>query len=183
MQMKDGDTTKARGFMVGNHFDGMPERFNRDNYCAVIYTNSGSYMSTSREQWASNDSFELGDFKPYTESAGDAYETNLRYAGCSLVRDRVDERIIENIITGKSKIIDSQDEVGGWDRYPIVHRPDDWDIDRDGIPNTWEKMHGLDPGDSADRNEDMDGDGYTNLEEYMNSLVPDMIEVMGRHRK
>ena len=44
-------------------------------------------------------------------------------------------------------------------------------------------MHGLDPRDPADRNGDTDGDGYTNLDEYMNSLVPDMIEVMGKHRE
>ncbi|MEK6757067.1 MAG: pectate lyase [Bacteroidota bacterium] len=179
MQMKDGDTTKARGFMVGNHFEGMPEHFNEDNYCAVLYTNSGSYMSTSRGQWVSKEPFDLGDSKPYTQSAREAYETCLRYAGCSLARDRADERIIENIVTGRGELIDSQDEVGGWDRYPDVQRPDDWDIDRDGIPSTWEKIHGLDPRDPADSNRDTDGDGYTNFEEYMNSLVPDMIEVMG----
>jgi hypothetical protein len=183
MQMKDGDTTKARGFMTGNHFEGMPERFNLDNFCAVLYTNTGNYMSTSRTQWTSKDSFELGDFKPDTQNAVEAYEACVRYAGCSLVRDRVDKRIIENIITGRGKLIDSQDEVGGWDRYPIVHRPDDWDIDRDGIPGVWEKMHGLDPKDPADRNMDTDGNGYTNIEEYMNSLVPDMTKVMAGHRK
>ena len=178
MQMKDGDTTKARGFMAGNRFEGMPERFNEDNYCAVIYTNTGNYMSTSRERWISKEPFELGDFKPYTQNASDAFKMCLRYTGCSLVRDRVDERIVENIVTGRGKLIDSQDEVGGWDDYPEAHRSDDWDIDRDGMPDTWEKRHGLNPRDSDDRNEDADGDGYTNLEEYINSLVPDMIEVM-----
>jgi hypothetical protein len=176
-QMKDGNTTKARGFMAGNHFEGMPERFNQDNYCAVIYTNTGSYMSTSREQWASKEPFELGDFEPYTRTARQAYEACLRYAGSSLVRDSVDERIIANIAKGKGKLIDSQDEVGGWDDYPAVRRPDDWDMDRDGMPNEWEKMHGLDPGDSADRNGDKDGDGYTNLEEYLSSVVPDLPRV------
>jgi len=149
----------------------------------VIYTNSGSYMSTSRKQWASKEPFELGDFKPYTQNTAEAYEACLRYAGCLLIRDRVDERIIENIVTGRGKLIDSQDEVGGWDRYPIVHRADDWDIDRDGIPSAWEKMHGLDPRDPSDQNRDMDGDGYTNLEEYINSLVPGVIEITGKHRE
>jgi hypothetical protein len=178
MQMKDGDTTKARGFMIGNDFEGMPQRFNEDNYCAVMYTNTGNYMSTSREQWVSKESFELGDFKPYTQNARNAFKTCLRYTGCSLVRDHVDERIIENIVKGRGQLLDSQDEVGGWDRYPDVHRPANWDIDRDGMPDAWEKKQGLDPRNPGDRNEDADGDGYTNLEEYMNSLVPDMIEVM-----
>jgi len=75
----------------------MPERFNQDNYSAVLYTNTGNYMSTTREQWASKELFDLGDFSPYTQSARQAYRACLRYAGCSLARDRVDERIIENI--------------------------------------------------------------------------------------
>ena len=179
MQMKDSDTTKAKGFMAGNHFEKMPQR-SKDNYSAVLYTNTGNYMSTTREKWVSDKPFELGDFKPCTQNARDAYETTLRYSGCSLVRDRVDERIIANIVSGKGKLIDSQDEVEGWDPYPEVRRPDDWDIDRDGIPGAWEKAHGLDPEDPADRNGDMDGDGYTNLEEYINSLVPNMTKVVNR---
>jgi pectate lyase len=178
MQMKDGDTTKASGFMAGNHFEGMPQRFNKDNYCAVIYSNTGNYMSTSRERWVSKKPFELGDFKPCTQNARDAYEMCLRYTGCSLVRDRVDERIIENIIKGRGQLLDSQDEVGGWDRYPETHRPEDWDMDHDGMSDTWEKANGLNPKDPEDRNKDANGDGYTNLEEYINSLVPDMIEIM-----
>ena len=95
----------------------------------------------------------------------------------------MDSRIIANLIAAKGKLIDSQDQVGGWDNYPVVHRPDNWDTDRDGIPDTWENRHGLDPQDPADRNEDMDNDGYTNLEEYINSLVPDIIEVMRKYYK
>ena len=41
------------------------------------------------------------------------------------------------------------------------------------MPDAWEQAHGLDPAKAADGNEDQDGDGYTNLEEYLNSLVPD----------
>jgi hypothetical protein len=45
----------------------------------------------------------------------------------------------------------------------------DWDTDRDGIPNSWEAMHGLDPA-TASNNGDFDSDDYTNLEEYLNEL-------------
>jgi hypothetical protein len=41
--------------------------------------------------------------------------------------------------------------------------------------------NGLNPRDASDHDKDMDGDGYTNLEEYINSLAPDMIEVMVKH--
>jgi hypothetical protein len=66
---------------------------------------------------------------------------------------------------------DSQEDVGGWDNYPDVHRPAGWDTDGDGMPDAWEKVRGLNPGDSSDGNQDANGDGYTNLEEYLNSLV------------
>ena len=90
----------------------------------------------------------------------------------------MDERIIENIRTRKGRLLDSQDEVGSWDRYPEELRPEDWDHDRDGMPDAWEKTHGLNPEDSADRNRDADGNEYTNLEGYINSLMPNMVKVM-----
>ena len=40
------------------------------------------------------------------------------------------------------------------------------------MPDAWELAHGLDPKNAADAAQDRDGDGYTNIEEYVNSLVP-----------
>ena len=48
-------------------------------------------------------------------------------------------------------------------------RPAGFDTDRDGMPDTWEIEHGLEPT-VADNNGDFDADGYTNLEEYINEL-------------
>jgi hypothetical protein len=95
----------------------------------------------------------------------------------------VDERVIDNILKGKGRVIDSQDQVGGWDPYPEIRRPDGWDTDGDGMPDAWEKSHGLDPGDPSDRNHDTAGDGHTNLEKYLNSLVPDMIQILTNREK
>jgi hypothetical protein len=38
------------------------------------------------------------------------------------------------------------------------------------MPDDWEQAHGLDPT-RDDGAGDRDGDGYTNLEEYLNSLA------------
>ena len=46
------------------------------------------------------------------------------------------------------------------------------DVDRDGMADVWEDRHGFDPGDASDRNGDADGDGYTNLEEFLNGTEP-----------
>jgi pectate lyase len=69
---------------------------------------------------------------------------------------------------GKPGIIDSPDAVGGWSSYrssaPLT------DSDHDGIPDAWEKKHGLNPYNYADRNK-VDKEGYTMLEAYLNTLI------------
>jgi hypothetical protein len=94
----------------------------------------------------------------------------LARAGASLKRDAVDERVITNVRAHQGRLIDSQDQVGGW---PVLQtRPALRDSDGDGMPDTWETTHGLKPSDPADGPQDRNHDGYTNLEEYLNSLVP-----------
>ena len=73
--------------------------------------------------------------------------------------------------TGLPGLPDSQKDVGGWDNYPEVRRPAGWDTDRDGMPDAWERAQGLDPADAKDGAADRNNDGYTNLEDYLNSLV------------
>ena len=73
--------------------------------------------------------------------------------------------------SGLPGLPDSQEDVGGWEDYPEIHRPADWDTDRDGLPNKWEIEKGLNPDDTRDGTIDPDGDGYTNLEDYLNGLI------------
>jgi hypothetical protein len=82
----------------------------------------------------------------------------------------VDTRVVESVSNSTGRLINSQEEVGSW---PVLKsEPPRIDSDHDGIPDEWESERGLDPGDGDDGNEDRSGDGYTNLEEYLNSLVP-----------
>jgi pectate lyase len=171
MQIKDSLVEKARGFMGGNIFERMPEVFNKDNYTAVLYTNTGKYASTRREIWEAGKEFDTGEFSIPTQSAKEAYDACLRYAGCSLARDTVDERLIADVAAGRGRLLNSQKEVGGWDPYPEIRRPQGWDTDGDGMPDQWERQHGLDPRNPADGSADRDRDGYTNLEEYLNELA------------
>jgi CotH kinase protein/Lamin Tail Domain/Chitobiase/beta-hexosaminidase C-terminal domain/Fn3 associated/Bacterial TSP3 repeat len=46
------------------------------------------------------------------------------------------------------------------------------DNDNDGMPNSWETAHGLSNGSAADAAQDSDGDGFTNLEEYLSGTDP-----------
>jgi hypothetical protein len=66
------------------------------------------------------------------------------------------------------RIIDSPAEVGGWPTLPAENPPRD--SDHDGMPDAWERDRGLRP-DRDDSRGDKDDDGWTNVEEYLNSLV------------
>lgn len=107
------------------------------------------------------------------QTAEQAYESVLAYAGASKVRDSVDTRIIEEVRTGTATyggngIIESQNEVGGWPQLRSETPPQD--SDRDGMPDEWERANNLNPFNAADRNT-KDSIGYTMLERYINGLV------------
>lgn len=117
-----------------------------------------------------------------THSALETYENVLADVGCNVpMLDDHDRRVIEEARTGTATykgsksglpgLPDSEQDVGGWEDYPEVHRPADWDTDADGMPNAWEQANGLNPTDAMDGPTDSDGDGYTNLEGYLNSLT------------
>ena len=42
--------------------------------------------------------------------------------------------------------------------------------DGDGMPDDWETANGLNPNDPSDANGDCTGDGYTNIEKYINGI-------------
>lgn len=50
---------------------------------------------------------------------------------------------------------------------PINSHSPGYDSDNDGMPDVWEISRGFDPN-TADHNSDSNGNGYTNLEEYLN---------------
>ena len=68
----------------------------------------------------------------------------------------------------KQGIITDPRQMGG---YPVYK---DWqpykDSDMDGMPDEWELANGLNPNDASDANGDLNGDGYTNIEKYINAI-------------
>lgn len=84
-------------------------------------------------------------------------------------RDAVDTRVVQDVQNGTGAIIDSQTQVGGWPTLAAGTPPTD--TDHDGMPDSWETSHGLNPNSASDGSLDRDSDGYTNVEEYINSLL------------
>ncbi len=104
-----------------------------------------------------------------TTSAAAAYREVLSRAGAGFPhRDAVDQRIVRDVRERTGRIIDDPSEVGGWPKLPAIKARAD--ADHDGMPNAWERRHGLRPrvDDSA---RDADRDGWTNIEEYLNHRV------------
>ena len=105
-----------------------------------------------------------------TQRAQQAYESVLAGAGATpWNRDSVDARVVASVVSQGGRIINSQGEVGGWPE--LAGAPAPADADADGMSDQWELFRGLDPGDAADSATDRDGDGYTNVEEYLNELA------------
>lgn len=113
-----------------------------------------------------------------THTAQEAYKLVLDHAGASLVRDAVDQRIIDNVRQGtytaqgskggRNGIIDSPDDVGG---FPVLQsQPAPTDSSGDGIPDNWKRSIGLLPAVYQANGRDLHPD-YDNIEVYFNSLV------------
>jgi pectate lyase len=105
-----------------------------------------------------------------TSTAEEARELVLAGAGATLPRrDRVDIRVVDEVRRGTGAIIDSPAQVGGYPPYAGGPAPPD--SDGDGMSDEWERRMGLDAANPADGSRDADGDGYSNVEEYLHSLT------------
>ena len=122
-----------------------------------------------------------------------AYSFVLDNAGANFPkRDAVDSRVIKTVRMGKAiyvkdapefvspyvkrrlpadsykqGIITDIRQVGGLPEYkgePYA------DTDNDGMPDVWEVANGLNPNDPSDAVKDCNGDGYTNIEKYINGI-------------
>lgn len=92
-------------------------------------------------------------------------------AGDSLCRDAVDTRLVDDLLSfgTKGHFIADPSEVGGFP--PVSEEKSATDSDGDGIPDTWERKHHLDPHNPADAQKIDPRTHYSYLELYINGLV------------
>ncbi len=162
----------------------------KNKYVSVVLENAGSYTDYIRSK------------RPFPMPhltimpAQKAHEFVLENAGATLPkRDPVDERIVKTVRTGKPEYVKGLDpesfyqfehrrlapdsykqgiitdisQVGG---YPEYKGKPYKDSDNDGMPDKWEKKYGLNPKDPSDAAKDLNGDGYTNIEKFINDMDP-----------
>lgn len=183
----------GRVYCNGNIMEGN-DAVTQDNWNGGVqvedFPNADKY--TDAMKW--NEPFPYSPMK--IMNAKDAYNFVLKNVGANIPkRDIVDERVIEQVSTGKVfyapecdtidfyqfkhrrlpkdsykyGIITDIRQVGGYPEYkgePYI------DTDGDGMPDAWEKKYKLNPNDPTDAVKDMNGDGYTNIEKYINGINP-----------
>lgn len=183
----------GRIYAKGNIVEGYPE-ITKDNWAGGIQIenlpNCDKYCDLMK--WDKPFPMASVTIMPATE----AYNFVLNNVGATLPkRDPVDLRIIEQVRTNKvdlsnytmidtlyqselrrlgpdsykKGIITDIAQLGG---YPEYSGKPYKDTDMDGMPDKWEKTFGLNPKDSSDANGDINGDGYTNIEKYINGIDP-----------
>ena len=105
------------------------------------------------------------------DSAEAACKKVLASAGCSLRRDAVDTRLITEASSfgRRGRIVHDEDAAGGIGKLDGGKPP--VSTAGDGIPDSWKSAHGLDPKAPDVANGDVNHDGYTNLEKYLNDLA------------
>ncbi|MDR0541226.1 MAG: polysaccharide lyase [Dysgonamonadaceae bacterium] len=184
----------GRVYANGNIVEGFPA-ISADNWAGGIQVQNQPDTKgyTANMKW--NEPFPIANPFPIM-GAQEAYSFVLDNVGATFPkRDIVDERIIKQVRTGevyynknvkpeefyqfehrrlpadsyKYGIITDVKQVGG---YPEYKGKPYKDSDGDGMPDEWEKKYGLNPNDPSDAVLDMNGDGYTNIEKYINGIDP-----------
>ena len=191
----------GRAYVNGNVVEGN-EKVTKDNWNGGVQMENkkGEAMtfeeaSTYFPKMKVNEPLPMPWLKKFM-SAEESYDFVLKNVGATLPqRDPVDTRIVRVVKTGKPEYVEGLDpksfyqfehrrlgqdsyklgiitdisQVGGYPEYkgtPYV------DTDKDGLPDAWEIKYKLNPNDASDATIDSDGDGYTNIEEYINGTNP-----------
>ncbi|MFZ4769723.1 MAG: pectate lyase family protein [Ferruginibacter sp.] len=161
-------------YVAGNYVDGSPE-VTANNYLGVHMGNDGT------EQ----DKKQAVIDKPHAsvttkmESAKKAFESVMSWVGASYRRDTMDARIINDVKNRTGRFIDVQ---GGYphgtdyaltlNAWPALKSiPASADTDKDGMPDEWEIVNGLNPKDQSDASQYKAAGLYTNIEVYINTIL------------
>lgn len=190
---KLGYRVYGRAYVHGNIVEGN-DRVTKDNWDGGVQVedqeNAGEF--TAAMKW--NKPLPMPEFP--IMSAQESFGFVLDNAGATFPkRDAVDTRVTEQVRTGEIKypenvntedvpkfkyrrlpedsykggIITDISQVGGYPEYkgmPYI------DTDKDGMPDAWEIKYKLNAKDASDANLDCNGDGYTNIEKYLNGIDP-----------
>ena len=201
VKVENGRSPEGRGqfgraYVSGNKTWGNAE-VTADNWKGGVQAGDQFVTEENEQLWKMVHMEKPFEMAPVTILPTDeAYDFVMKHAGASFPkRDAVDTRMMKQVKTGKifyakdakehqplyvkrrlpadsykQGIITDPQQVGGLPTYKSVVGP--VDSDKDGMPDQWEEKYGLNPNDASDANGDLSGDGYTNIEKYINGIDP-----------
>lgn len=182
-------------YYVAGNYNSKYSDVNNDNWTYGIINQVDANSCDGTFTAETKDSIKLtepiGFLLTTTHSAEDAYERVLDFAGACLNRDSFDALMVSDTRNGTATytgeglskgFVNSQDDNkpadadDSWSAWPILNSKDaPKDTDGDGMPDEWELANALDATDPND-GKTIGADGYSNLENYLNSLVADITE-------
>lgn len=184
----DGTTNSTMAAVNANNWNG-----------GINYGNAGY----TEADYRSDTPFEVNDvngnnasYASKAETADEAFETVLTYAGAGISSDKrpkIDQEVMEEARTGTGSLTGGRDfstvtddavlsaietygiQYMNYDEYypSAITAKEITDTDNDGMPDEWELERGLDPQDASDATDDYLGKGYNNIEYYINDLTID----------
>jgi pectate lyase len=188
----------GKAYVAGNIVEGNPG-VTADNWAGGVQIESISDPATILPQLKSDKPYPSAYLE--IQPADKAFKLVLARAGATLPqRDAVDQRIVTMVRTGRiitktgeslhedlrhasfspevvnkiaelvaKGIITDVAQVGGYPKYEGTPYKD---VDSDGMPDDWETRFGLNPNNPSDAAADLNADGYTNIEDFLNRLDP-----------
>lgn len=182
-------------FYVDGNVNSKHSQVTNNNWQYGIYNQISSADNDNTFTSVTKDTMKLSEPIDYihvtTHTAETAYAKVLDYVGCCKKRDSYDDFIINETRNGLATYTGGNNNPGIIDT-PEDNRPADadadWsplpdlgesiaqkDSDGDGMPDLYEDTNGLDANNPADGAQ-LASNGYTHLENYLNSLVKDITE-------
>jgi hypothetical protein len=190
---KLGYRVYGRAYVNGNIVEGN-DRVTKDNWDGGVQVEEMPDAGEFKDAMKWNKPLPMPEFP--IMSAQESFGYVLDNAGATFPkRDPVDVRVTEQVRTGvikypenvnlenipkfkyrrlpddsyKNGIITDISQVGGYPEYNGIPVKDS---DNDGMPDAWEIKYKLNPNDPSDAVLDCNGDGYTNIEKYINGINP-----------
>jgi len=182
----------GRAYVSGNIMEGY-DNVTKDNWDGGVQVEEQASTGKYRDQIKWNKPLPMPEYPIMT--AKESFDYVLANAGATLPkRDPVDTRVTTQVRTGKinpiegvklpttqfehrrlpidsykNGIITDISQVGGYPEYKGTPYKDS---DNDGMPDEWEIRYALNPKDPSDAQKDMNGDGYSNIEKFINGIDP-----------
>lgn len=155
------------GALVNGESDGTGNAGNTHAYIKGNISPSGrSERSSNLGSYVKSSAFASSGISPIP--ARDLESRLLPNVGASYpTRDAVDKRLVSQYNAGNGRLATS----GSYPSVKKGSRNSDYDSDKDGMADVWERSMGLNPNDKSDAAKDRNGDGYTNLEDFLNDEV------------